>query len=462
MQEHLENLRALASRHGGAGTVETVLPGVAITIARQTTQPFIGMFQPRCCLVLQGAKEVTIGERRMRYDPNNYFSPDRRYASDKSAGGPTREFKSLVKALHDQGIKVYVDMVYNHTGEGGVSSDGSTAPVRSWRGLDNAAYYLLWKGDRRYYTQVAAVPGAPVNAAHPVMRQQILDALAYWKEVLGVDGFRFDLAPVLGNNVLEGGFEFDKLDPQNVLNRAVRELPVRPDGGGDGVDLIAEPWGGAQAQGQFPSGWAEWNDAFRNAFRKSQNKLGVENVSPGELAARFAGSSDWFQDDGRKPWHSVNFLVAHDGFSLRDLYAYNTKQNGQAWPKGPSDGGSDDNKSWDQGGSPPLQRQAARTGLALLMVSAGVPMISGGDEMYRTQFGNNNPYNVDSAAMHLNFQDAQTFPRHFAFSQKLFAFRQAHAALRPANFFRGQDGNQNGLKDITGSIDLFSGSLSFP
>ncbi len=391
----------------------------------------------------------TAGDNYWGYDPYNYFAPDRRYATDKSPGGPTREFKALVRAFHGQGLKVYVDMVYNHTGEGGVSPDGATARVLSWRGLDNAAYYELRSGDRRFYSSAAAVPGPNVNTAHPAVRREILDALAYWKDALGVDGFRFDLAPLLGNRCREECFEFDKLDPENVLNRAAHDLPVRPAGGGDGVDLIAEPWGGAYSLGGFPSGWAEWNDAYRDAFRRSQNKLGIEPVTPAELARRFAGSSDKFQPNGRRPWHSVNFLVAHDGFTLRDLYSYNQKRNDQPWPFGPSDGGSDDNKSWDQGGDPALQRQAARNGLAFLMLSAGVPMITGGDEMYRTQYGNNNAYNLDSVKNYLDYGDAVTFGHFFAYAKKLIAFRRAHPALRPADFFRGADGNGNGLKDIT-------------
>ena len=163
---------------------------------------------------------------------------------------------------------------------------------------------------------------------------------------------------------------------------------------------------------------------------------------------RLAGSSDKLQDDGRKPWHSVNFIVAHDGFSLRDLYSYNNRKNAQPWPYGPSDGGASNNLSWDQGGNPASQRQAARTGLAILMLSAGVPMITGGDEMYRTQFGNNNPYNLDSEKNHLDYSDATENRRFFNFSKKLFAFRNAHPVLRPKDFFRGTDSNGNSLKDI--------------
>jgi glycogen operon protein len=392
----------------------------------------------------------TDGDNYWGYDPLNYFAPDRRYAADQKPGGPTREFQAMTKAFHEHGIKVYIDVVYNHTGEGGVGSDPTIARLHSFRGLDNAAYYELAE-DRRFYFDSNGV-GANFNAAHPRVRQLVIDSLKHWKDTLGVDGYRFDLASVLGNACLEGCFSFNKFDPQNVLNRAVAELPVRPGAGGPGVDLIAEPWAignGTYQVGQFPHHWVEWNDKFRDTFRMSQNKLGFANVPPAELARRFAGSSDLFQDDGRKPWHSLNFIVAHDGFTLRDLYSFNSKQNGQPFPFGPSDGGSDNNIAWDQGGDAVLQRQAARNGLAFLMLSAGVPMITGGDEMYRTQFGNNNVYNLDSDKNHLDWEDATRFPRFLNYTKKLIAFRRAHPALRPAEFFQGRDTNNNGRKDIT-------------
>ena len=385
------------------------------------------------------------------YSNYNYFAPDRRYATDKSPGGATREWKEMVKAFHDQGIKVYIDVVYNHTGEGGLwGGDENIANIISYRGLDNPSYYELTADNKKYY-DCTGVNGN-FNAAHEVARDLIIDSLAYWKNDLGVDGFRFDLAPVLGNMFAKDGFGFNKFDPKNALNRAVQELPARPSTGGEGVDLIAEPWMpncDGQQQGNFPSGWAEWNDKFRDTFRDHQNKLGIAQVTPGQLAMRFAGSEDWFKDDGRLPWHSVNFMAAHDGFTLRDLYSYNSKQNNQPWPSGPSDGGTDDNRSWDQGGDKNLQRQAARNGLAFLMLSAGVPMITGGDEMYRTQFGNNNPYNLDSEKIYLDYEEATRFPAFFQYAKKLMAFRQAHRSLRPATFFEGTDHNGNALKDIT-------------
>lgn len=385
----------------------------------------------------------TTGDNYWGYMTLNYFSPDRRYASDKSPGGPTREFREMVKAFHEQGIKVYIDVVYNHTGEGGVwDRTGNVASIISWRGLDNATYYQLASDAKYYYDNTGC--GGNTNCADPVVRRMIVDSLKYWANEMGVDGFRFDLAVVLGNAVRRGGFNFNRGNADNALNRAAAELP--------GVDLIVEPWGigdGTFQLGNFPSPYAEWNAYYRDTIRRKQNRMGQDPVTPGQMATRFAGSSDLFGDDGRRPWHSVNFIVSHDGFTLRDLYSYNAKNNKRGWPFGPSDGGEDNNNSWDQGGDATLQRQAARTGLALLMMSAGVPMITGGDEFLRTQHGNNNAYNLDSDKNWIDWSLQKTNARHFNFSKRLFAFRSAHAALRPDHFFRGTDANDNGLKDIT-------------
>lgn len=381
----------------------------------------------------------------------NYFAPDRRYAADRSPGGPTREFKKMVKAFHDQGIKVYIDVVYNHTGEGGAwnGSDKTVFNLYSWRGLDNPAYYTL-TNDLQFNWDNTGV-GGNFNTYHPVAQNQIVDSLAYWSNTLGVDGFRFDLASVLGNTCTAGCFNFDKMDPNTALNRIVRELPPRPANGGAGIDLIAEPWaiGGNSFQvGGFPSGWSEWNGAFRDAFRKSQNQQGIASVSPGQMATYFAGSSNLFEGNGRSPWHSTNFMVAHDGFTLKDLYSCNHSNNKQGWPFGPSDGGSDDNISWDQGGSAVAQRQAARNGMAFLMVSAGVPMLTGGDETLRTINCNNNPYNLDSSGNWLNYEVTPEQAAFKQFTQRLIAFRAAHPALRPVNFYQGIDTNSNGMEQV--------------
>ncbi len=392
----------------------------------------------------------TNGANYWGYSTTAFFAPDRRYALDQSPGGPTREVQAMVRAFHERGIKVFVDVVYNHTGEGGVSGDGRTALIQSFRGLDNGAYYELAANPRFYQDNNGVGPN--FNAAHPVVRDLIVDSLRYWKDGLGVDGFRFDLAPVLGNKLDRAGFSFDATDPANALNRLVRDLPLRPAAGGDGVDLIAEPWAlgnGTYQVGAFPAGWAEWNDKFRDAIRRTQNKLGVERVPPGEIARRVSGSPDKFDSVGRSPAASVNFIVCHDGFTLADLYRYNEKQNRQRWPSGPSDGGSDSNLSWNQGGDPILQRQAARNGLALLLLSAGVPMLNGGDEMLRTQFGNNNAYNLDSEVNWLDWALPQRFPAFANFARKLFAFRRAHAELRPAGWRKPVGDSAAGANEVT-------------
>jgi glycogen operon protein len=411
------------------------------------------------------------GDNYWGYDPNSFFAPDRRYSSDKGYGGPTREFQRMVKAFHDQGLKVFLDVVYNHTGEGGVDGEtGTVGRLQSWRGLDNATYYELsddnafhqnprrptqWRKGRFYVNNNGVGPN--VNAANRVVRDLVLDSLKYWSDEMGVDGFRFDLAAVLGNTQERGGFQFDKIPGDNILNRAAKELPARGTDG-KGIELIAEPYAlgeGTYQLGNFPTGWCEWNDGFRYPIRRSQNKLGIADVTPSDLIRHFAGSSDLFQPNGRKPFNGVNYVVAHDGFTLRDLYSFVAERNDQPFPFGPSPGGThgDANLSWDQGGDAKLQRQAARNGLALVLVSAGVPMIVGGDEMYRTEFGNNNPFNLDNDKFWLNYQDRQTNARQFSYTKALLAFRHAHPAFRRDEFFDGRDHNGNGLKDVTWLTD---------
>lgn len=393
----------------------------------------------------------TTGDNYWGYMTLNYFAPDRRYAADKTPGGPTREFKAMVKAFHDKGIKVLIDVVYNHTGEGGAwnASDTGTYNIYSWRGLDNPTYYSL-TSDRQYSWDNTGV-GGNYNTHNPVAQNLIVDSLSYWSDTLGVDGFRFDLGSVLGNTCEHGCYNFDKMDANNALNRITRELTPRLETGGSGVDLIAEPWaigGNSYQVGGFPSGWSEWNGIFRDTIRKSQNKMGSETITPGQLATRFSGSADLYQDDGRKPWNSINFMVAHDGFTLKDLYSCNSKNNQQAWPYGISDGGEDNNNSWDQNSIAADQRKAARNGLALMMLSAGTPMMTGGDELLRSLNCNNNPYNLDSIANWLNFS-LDVFQQEFQiYAQRLIAFRKSHPAFRPANFYSSVDNNNNVMEQL--------------
>jgi glycogen operon protein len=257
----------------------------------------------------------------------------------------------------------------------------------------------------------------------------VLDSLAYWKDSLGVDGFRFDLAPVLGNACGPGCFEFD---PSGLPSEIARRF-ARPADGGDGADLIAEPWAvasGSYSVGKFPAGWSEWNDRIRDTVREAQNQLGVVAITPGQLATRIAGSQDLYAS--RAPAAGVSYLVSHDGFTLHDLYACNAMANSQPWPYGPSSGGSTSNHSWDQGGDATAQRQAVRTGMALELLAAGVPMIEGGDELARSTHCNNNPYNLDSPGIWLDWSSRGDAL--WTFAQRLLQFRAAHPELRPASF----------------------------
>ena len=376
------------------------------------------------------------------YSTLAFFAPDRRYASDKSPGGPTRELKAMVAAFHAKGIKVFLDVVYNHTAEGGPSrTNVGSAKLLSMRGLDNPGYYEL-AADHASAVDDTGV-GGNFNAASDVVRNLVLDSLHYWHDQMGVDGFRFDVAPVLGNSCSSVCYQFDNTDPKGILVRAATEL--------QGVPLIAEPWGtgtGTYQLGNFPTGWSEWNGQFRDTIRGSQNDLGVVAVAPSTLAARVTGSPDVFNHGGRAPWAAIDYVDCHDGFTLHDEYAYNAPQNNQAYPYGPSTGGSTTNDSWDQGGAAAAQQQAARTGLALVALSSGVPMLQGGDEMLRTQQGNNNAYNLDDSAMWLDPTLATTNAGFVAWTGALLTFRNAHAALRPAQFFDGKDHDGNGLLDV--------------
>ncbi|CAM3380252.1 alpha-amylase family glycosyl hydrolase [Stackebrandtia soli] len=403
----------------------------------------------------------TAGDNYWGYMTLNYFAPDRRYAADRSPGGPTAEFQAMVKAFHDNGIKVYVDVVYNHTGEGGPVSatDPSTYPVMSYRGLDNATYYSL-TADRQSPVDNTGV-GGNVNTRNPVTGDLIVDSLRYWRDVLGVDGFRHDLASVLGNTCEHGCFQYDRDDPGTALNRITAALPPRPATGGPGTDWIAEPWAlgdGTYQVGNFPAGWAEWNGQYRDTLRADQNRLGSAAVTPGVLATRFTGSADLYGDDGRAPGSSINFMVAHDGFTLADLYSCDAKNNNQPWPYGPSDGGTDDNISWDHDGDATATRQAARTGTAFLALSAGTPMLTGGDETLRSLACNNNPYNLDAPTNYLDWSPTPTETDFETFTRRMLQFRADHPSLRPADFYTDTDANGNGLAQL----DWFTPSGATP
>ncbi len=344
------------------------------------------------------------------YMTYGYFAPDRRYAHDRSYGGPTREFKAMVAAFHEAGLEVYLDVVYNHTGEGGLFQhperpgelDLDTAELLAFRGLDNAGYYALVRDDPRQYW-VSTGCGNNLDCSRPMVQRLILDSLAYWCREMGVDGFRFDLATVLGREAVvdyrfTGGAD---------LLEAIAKLAAAED-----IEVIAEAWdceypAGYQV-GNFPPGWAEWNGNFRDVLRR------FVKGDPG-LGQAFAGAvnGDYtrFADQGG-PHKSVNFLTAHDGLTLMDLVSYGNKNNGAAWPFGPSDGGADENLAWDSGGDQALRRERLRSFFTLQLFARGVPMSVYGDELCRTQNGNNNPWALDTVATWNNYQMLATNAPH--------------------------------------------------
>ncbi len=327
-----------------------------------------------------------------------YFAPDRRYAFDTSPGGPTREFKAMVKAFHDEGLEVYLDVVYNHSGEGGnrVGRRDEVA-FTSLGGFDAVEYYVLTEDGR--LVDGATGTGNQINFSAEAPQRLVLDSLAYWIEEMGVDGFRFDLAVVLGrkpNNFPRDDWDAQKwFFPDHPLLLQIRNLGAAHD-----VEMIAEAWDlwGYQV-GNFPAQWGEWNGRYRDAVRGFLKSDGNAR----SFISMVNGDYHHFFDHGG-PQHSVNFVTAHDGFTLLDLVSYDIKNNDQGWPFGPSDGGTDDNKSWDSGGNQALRRQRLRNFWTIQAFSRGVPMAVWGDEFGRTQNGNNNPYNIDSVATWSNYR----------------------------------------------------------
>ena len=287
------------------------------------------------------ANDVTPGSNASQnywgYMTENFFAPDRRYAYNKAPGGPTAEFQAMVAAFHNAGIKVYMDVAYNHTAEGGTWSgtDPSTATIFSWRGLDNVTYYELTAGNQYFYDNTGT--GGNFNTYNTVAQNMIIDSLAYWTNTMGIDGFRFDLAAVLGNNCLNGayesaapncpngGFNFDTADSNIALNRILREFTVRPASGGSGLDLYAEPWTatGQNEQGQFPVGWSEWNGVYQNTLRQAQNELGNMTISIGQDATDFTGLLTFFRATGARRGIPLNYIDVHDGLTLNDVYSCN-------------------------------------------------------------------------------------------------------------------------------------------
>jgi glycogen operon protein len=351
-----------------------------------------------------------------------FFAPDARYATG-ALGQQVTEFREMVKRLHRAGLEVILDVVYNHTPEGG--HDG---PTYSLRGLDDASYYRLRPDAPGEYLDFTGC-GNSLDTGHPRALQLVLDSLRYWVSEMHVDGFRFDLAPVLAR-------DSDQFQPLGRFFEIVRQDPVLA-----GVKLIAEPWdlgpGGWQL-GRFPAGWSEWNDRFRDVVRRFWRGDGGQLP---ELASRLAGSSDVFGHGGRAPQASVNFVAAHDGMTLRDLVTYGHKHN-EANGEGNRDGGHDESHNWGVEGESAsarvrkLRARARRNLFASLALAQGVPMISHGDELGRTQRGNNNAYCHDNERTWVDWEAAD--PEMLGFARTALAIRRANAVFRRRRFFRGE------------------------
>ncbi|MEA3212379.1 MAG: isoamylase [Chthoniobacter sp.] len=370
------------------------------------------------------------------YNSIGYFAPHPSYSGKSDPNEQVREFKEMVKRLHAAGIEVILDVVYNHTGEG-----NHMGPMLSFRGVDNAAYYRLVQDDKRYYMDYTGT-GNTLNMVHPRVLQLLMDSLRYWVTEMHVDGFRFDLASTLAR-------EFHDVSKLSGFFDCIHQDPII-----SSVKLIAEPWdvgeGGYQV-GNFPILWAEWNGKYRDCLRAYwKGDMG----QLGELAYRLTGSADLFEDDGRKPYASINFLTAHDGFTLHDTVAYNDKHN-EANGENNQDG-HNDNRSWNCGAEGPtedeginaLRRRQLRNFLATLILSQGVPMIVGGDEFARTQNGNNNAYCQDNEISWFNWEHADWQKNLTAFTARLIALRKEHPIFRRPRYFQGRRIAGAGLKDL--------------
>jgi isoamylase len=365
------------------------------------------------------------------YNSVAWFSPANEFAIENAVV----EFKTMVKALHAAGLEVILDIVFNHTAEGNESG-----PILNFKGFDNSVYYRL-PADKRLYENVTGT-GNTVNCEHRQVRELIVDCLKYWTEEMHVDGFRFDLATVLGRDT--GGF-----NEHSDLFKAVRAVSAL-----DRVKLIAEPWdvgwGGYQL-GRFPPGWSEWNDRYRDTVRSFWRR---DMGRIGELAERFAGSSDLFRHNGRKPTANINFVTAHDGFTLNDVVSYNERHN-EANGENNADGTSN-NLSWNGGAEGPtedpaiktLRKRQMRNMLATLVLSQGVPMLQAGDEFARTQKGNNNAYCQDNETSWVDWSLRSANQDMVQFVRLLTKLRHQHAELRRETFLKGT-ASRTGVKDVS-------------
>jgi isoamylase len=373
------------------------------------------------------------------YNTLGFFAPHAGYAASGSRGGQVQEFKQMVKALHGAGMEVILDVVYNHSAEG-----NHLGPILSWKGLDNAAYYKLVGDNKQFYMDYTGT-GNTFNVRSPQVLQLIMDSLRYWITEMHVDGFRFDLAAALARELHEvdrlSSF-FDVIQQDPTVRRA---------------KLIAEPWDvgdNGYHVGNFPPLWTEWNGKYRDTVRDYWRG---EGQTLGELANRLTGSSDLYQNTGRRPYASINFVTAHDGFTLRDLVSYNEKHNEENGNENTD--GESHNRSWNCGAEGPtdaaevneLRLRQQRNFLATLFLSQGVPMLLHGDELGRTQRGNNNTYCQDNDLSWTHWRDvtAQSEQSGLAdFTRGLIKFRKAHPVLRRRRWFQGRPLRGKGVADI--------------
>lgn len=373
------------------------------------------------------------------YNTLGYFAPQNTYSASGDRGQQVREFKEMVKAMHAAGLEVILDVVYNHTAEG-----NHMGPTLSFRGIDNPGYYHLVEGDERHYMDYTGT-GNSLDLSNPMVLQMVMDSLRYWVEEMHVDGFRFDLATTLTRAEGEQG-----PDMLSSFFQVVRQDPVIRQ-----VKLIAEPWdvGWAGYQvGNFPGLWSEWNGKYRDVVRDFWRG---EPGTLAEFATRITGSADLYEEDGRTPRASVNFITAHDGFTLRDLVSYNEKHN-EANGEDSNDGESH-NRSWNCGVEGPtddpevnrLRAQQQRNYLATLLFSQGLPMISHGDELGRTQQGNNNVYCQDNELSWIHWDQADE--KLIEFTAKMIGLRHLHPVFRRRDYF---DGRPMAREDSTDLPDI--------
>ena len=388
------------------------------------------------------------------YNTIGFFAPHNAYAASGTRGEQVQEFKSMVRALHQAGIEVILDVVYNHTAEG-----NHLGPTLSFRGIDNASYYRLMGDDPQFYMDTTGT-GNSLLMRHPHVLQMIMDSLRYWVTEMHVDGFRFDLAAALAR-------QFHEVDRLSAFFDMCQQDPIVSQ-----VKLIAEPWdvgeGGYQV-GNFPPLWTEWNGKYRDTVRDFWRG---EHATLPEFASRLTGSSDLYLSDGRRPVASVNFVTAHDGFTLADLVSYNHKHN-EANGEGGRDG-SDDNRSWNCGAEGPaddpavtaLRDRQKRNFLSTVLLSQGIPMLLGGDEMSRTQHGNNNAYCQDTEISWVHWPPSPDTPMPdgyegdqdlLDFTARLLRLRADHPVFRRRRFFSGQAvRGKSGGPDQPGDIVWFT------